>query len=197
MITITILIGVILILSYLLFREYNQPKLNIDIQDIQNMAKYSLITKVFLDVFSQFQQLNTKVKVLTDDNESLNQQIQKLEQQVTTLLQECQTTLESNNKLQIQNTIFTQRNQVLETNQKTFIQKLGGIVYQENLEDKTWDLVLNKVQVLMNERNETVIKIQAINRDFEVIKQKNELLIKEKDTFNQSLEVLKSIITTK
>ncbi|WP_104388588.1 hypothetical protein [Cuspidothrix issatschenkoi] len=197
MITITILIGVILILSYLLFREHNKPQLNIDTQDVQNIAKYNLITKVFLDVFSQFQQLNTKVEILTDDNESLNQQIQKLEQQVNTLLQECQTTLESNNKLQIQNTIFTQRNQVLETNQKLFIQKLGGIVYQENLEDKTWDLVLDKVQVLMNERNEAVVKIQAVNQEVEVIKQKNELLIKEKDTFNQSLEVLKSIISTK
>ncbi|MBD2570799.1 hypothetical protein [Anabaena lutea] len=113
------------------------------------------------------------------------------------MLQEYQTTLELNNKLQIQNTIFTQRNQDLEINQKSFIQRLGGIVYKENLEDKTWDLVLDKVQVLMNERNEAVIKIQAINRDFEVIKQKNELLIKEKDTFNQSLEVLKSIIATK
>lgn len=197
MITITILIGIILILSYLLFREHNKPQSNIDTQDVQNVAKYNLITKVFLDVFSQSQQLNTKVEILTGDNESLKKEIQKLEQQINTLLQEYQTTLELNNKLQIQNTIFTQRNHDLETNQKSFIQKLGGIVYKENLEDKTWDLVLEKVQVLMNERNEAVIKIQAINQDFEVIKQKNDMLLKEKNNFNQSLEVLKSIIATK
>jgi myosin protein heavy chain/myosin heavy chain 6/7 len=197
MITITILIGIILILSYLLFRENNQQQLNITTQDVQNVAKYNLITKVFLDVFSQSQQLNKKVEILTGDNESLKQEIQKLEQQINTLLQEYQTTLELNNKLQIQNTIFKQRNQDLETNQKSFIQKLGGIVYKENLEDKTWDLVLDKVQVLMNERNEAVIKIQAINQDIEVIKQKNELLVKEKNTFDQSLQVLKSIIATK
>ncbi|MBE9057447.1 hypothetical protein [Sphaerospermopsis sp. LEGE 08334] len=197
MITITILIGIILILSYLLYRENNQQQLNITTQDVQNVAKYNLITKVFLDVFSQSQQLNKKVEILTGDNESLKQEIQKLEQQINTLLQEYQTTLELNNKLQIQNTIFKQRNQDLETNQKSFIQKLGGIVYKENLEDKTWDLVLDKVQVLMNERNEAVIKIQAINQDIEVIKQKNELLVKEKNTFDQSLQVLKSIIATK
>ncbi|MBD2135509.1 hypothetical protein H6F47_24600 [Sphaerospermopsis sp. FACHB-1094] len=197
MITIAILIGIILILSYLLFKEHNQPQLNIDTQNVQNVAKYNLITKVFLDIFSQFKHLNKKVEILTGDNESLQKEIQKLEQQINTLLQEYQTTLELNNKLQIQNTIFTQRNQDLETNQKSFIQKLGGIVYKENLEDKTWDLVLDKVQVLMNERNETVIKLQAINQDFEVIKQTNEILLKEKNTFNQSLEVLKSIIATK
>jgi chromosome segregation ATPase len=197
MITIAILIGIILILSYLLFKEHNQPQLNIDTQDFQNVAKYNLITKVFLDIFSQFKHLNKKVEILTGDNESLQKEIQKLEQQINTLLQEYQTTLELNNKLQIQNTIFTQRNQDLETNQKSFIQKLGGIVYKENLEDKTWDLVLDKVQVLMNERNETVIKLQSINQDFEVIKQTNEILLKEKNTFNQSLEVLKSIIATK
>lgn len=197
MIIITILIGIILILSYLLFRENNQPQSNIDTQDVQNVAKYNLITKVFLDVFSQSQQLNKKVEILTGDNESLKQEVQKLEQQINTLLQEYQTTLELNNKLQIQNTIFKQRNQDLETNQKSFIQKLGGIVYKENLEDKTWDLVLDKVQVLMNERNEALIKIQAVNQDIEVIKQKNELLVKEKNTFDQSLQVLKSIIATK
>ncbi|MBD2145883.1 hypothetical protein [Sphaerospermopsis sp. FACHB-1194] len=197
MITIAILIGIILILSYLLFKEHNQPQLNIDTQNVQNVAKYNLITKVFLDIFSQFKHLNKKVEILTGDNESLQKEIQKLEQQINTLLQEYQTTLELNNKLQIQNTIFTQRNQDLETNQKSFIQKLGGIVYKENLEDKTWDLVLDKVQVLMNERNETVIKLQSINQDFEVIKQTNEILLKEKNTFNQSLEVLKSIIATK
>ncbi|BAZ81525.1 hypothetical protein PN497_25645 [Sphaerospermopsis kisseleviana CS-549] len=197
MITITILIGIILILSYLLFKEHNQPQLNIDTQNVQNVAKYNLITKVFLDIFSQFKHLNKKVEILTGDNESLQKEIQKLEQQINTLLQEYQTTLELNNKLQIQNTIFTQRNLDLETNQKSFIQKLGGIVYKENLEDKTWDLVLEKVQVLMNERNETVIKLQAINQDFEVIKQTNEILLREKNTFNQSLEVLKSIIATK
>ena len=194
---ITILITKILIMSYLLFTQDNNQKQKIDTQDAQNVAKYNLITKVFLDIFSQSQQLNIKVEILTDNNESLNQQIQKLEQQIKTLLQEYQTTLELNNKLQRQNTIFQQRNQDLENNQKLFIQRLGGIVYKENLEDKTWNLVLEKAQLLVNERNESVIKIQAFNRDIEVIKQKNELLIKEKDTFNQSLKVLRSIIATK
>jgi chromosome segregation ATPase len=184
-------------MSYLLFTQDNNQKQKIDTQDAQNVAKYNLITKVFLDIFSQSQQLNIKVEILTDNNESLNQQIQKLEQQIKTLLQEYQTTLELNNKLQRQNTIFQQRNQDLENNQKLFIQRLGGIVYKENLEDKTWNLVLEKAQLLVNERNESVIKIQAFNRDIEVIKQKNELLIKEKDTFNQSLKVLRSIIATK
>ena len=194
---ITILITKILIMSYLLFTQDNKQQQKIDTQDAQNVAKYNLITKVFLDIFSQSQQLNIKVEILTDNNESLNQQIQKLEQQIKTLLQEYQTTLELNNKLQRQNTIFQQRNQDLENNQKLFIQRLGGIVYKENLEDKTWNLVLEKAQFLVNERNESVIKIQALNRDIEVIKQKNELLIKEKDTFNQSLKVLRSIIATK
>ena len=194
---ITILITKILIMSYLLFTQDNNQQQKIDTQDAQNVAKYNLITKVFLDIFSQSQQLNIKVEILTDNNESLNQQIQKLEQQIKTLLQEYQTTLELNNKLQRQNTIFQQRNQDLENNQKLFIQRLGGIVYKENLEDKTWNLVLEKAQLLVNERNESVIKIQAFNRDIEVIKQKNELLIKEKDTFNQSLKVLRSIIATK
>lgn len=197
MITITILIGIILILSYLLFREHNKPQLNITTQDVQNVAKYNLITKVFLDILSQSQQLNTKVEILTGDNESLKQEIKKLEKQINTLYEEYQIRLELNNKLEIQNTILTQRNQDLETNQKSFIQKLGGIVYKENLEDKTWDLVLNKVQVLMNERNEAVIKIQSITQDIEFFKQENVLLVKEKSMFDQSLQVLKSIITTK
>ncbi len=194
---ITILIAIILIMSYLLFTKDNNQQQKIDTQGFRNVAKYNLIIKVFLDIFSQSQQLNTKFEKLTGDNESLKQEIHKFEQQITILHQEYQTILELTNKLQIQNTIFNQRNQDLETNQKSFIQKLGGIVYKENLEDKTWDLVLEKTQVLMNERNEALIKIQAFNRENEVLKQENKFLTQEKNNFNQSQEIFKSIITTK
>lgn len=194
---ITILIAIILIMSYLLFTKDNNQQQKIDTQGFRNVAKYNLIIKVFLDIFSQSQQLNTKFEKLTGDNESLKQEIHKFEQQINILHQEYQTILELTNKLQIQNTIFNQRNQDLETNQKSFIQKLGGIVYKENLEDKTWDLVLEKTQVLMNERNEALIKIQAFNRENEVLKQENKFLTQEKNNFNQSQEILKSIITTK
>ncbi|MBS3027621.1 MAG: hypothetical protein HCA25_11155 [Dolichospermum sp. DET50] len=184
-------------MSYLLFTKDNNQQQNIDTQGFRNAVKYNLIIKVFLDIFSQSQQLNTKFEKLTGDNESLKQKIEKFEQQITILHQEYQTILELTNKLQIQNTIFNQRNQDLETNQKSFIQKLGGIVYKENLEDKTWDLVLEKTQLLMNERNEALIKIQAFNRENEVLKQENKFLTQEKNNFNQSQEILKSIITTK
>ena len=194
---ITILIAIILIMSYLLFTKDNNQQQKIDTQGFRNAVKYNLIIKVFLDIFSQSQQLNTKFEKLTGDNESLKQKIEKFEQQIIILHQEYQTILELTNKLQIQNTIFNQRNQDLETNQKSFIQKLGGIVYKENLEDKTWDLVLEKTQVLMNERNEALIKIQAFNGENEVLKQENKFLTQEKNNFNQSQEILKSIITTK
>lgn len=194
---ITILIAIILIMSYLLFTKDNNQQQKIDTQGFRNAVKYNLIIKVFLDIFSQSQQLNTKFEKLTGDNESLKQEIHKFEQQIIILHQEYQTILELTNKLQIQNTIFNQRNQDLETNQKSFIQKLGGILYKENLEDKTWDLVLEKTQVLMNERNEALIKIQAFNRENEVLKQENKFLTQEKNNFNQSQEILKSIITTK
>lgn len=193
---ISILIAIILIIR-LLFRNNKNQLQKIDTQNIKNADKYNLITKVFLDIISQFKRLNSEFELLTNENEFLKQEFQKLEQKIIVLLEEHQTTLEVITNLKIQNNVYIENIQELEGKQKSFIQKLGGIVYEENLEDKTWDLVLVKAQLLMNERNEALTKFQTFQQENENIKQANKLLDQEKNTFNQSVEVLKSVITTK
>ncbi|MBS9382701.1 MAG: hypothetical protein HEQ24_00050 [Dolichospermum sp. BR01] len=119
---ITILIAIILIMSYLLFTKDNNQQQKIDTQGFRNAVKYNLIIKVFLDIFSQSQQLNTKFEKLTGDNESLKQEIHKFEQQITILHQEYQTVKKLKQRSNHSSSVDELQKQIAEKD--TYIQNL-------------------------------------------------------------------------